>query len=214
LPDVSLRALPDVAPGAPVVDEASRFGVFICEVDGDVADPPVVAGDVAVPVAPVAPVLDGEPVVPEVPWAYALPTASEIASVSADNAAREVFMRSLLMLVDGSMAGFLFLQHARHIEGWLGIDGRGTRLGAALTQDLVRPLQATLQSGNVYRGRDCESRPKKSKRLRARWHERLGFETITGNTHHLQRARHRVARLLSVAGAKASFDAPTKRFHA
>jgi hypothetical protein len=100
LPDVSLRALPDVAPGAPVVDEASRFGVFICEVDGDVADPPVVAGDVAVPadpVVPVAPVLDGEPVVPEVPWAYALPTASELASVSADNAAREVFMRSLLM---------------------------------------------------------------------------------------------------------------------
>jgi hypothetical protein len=98
--------------------------VFICEVEGEpgVVAAPEVEGDVVEPVEPVVAPVEGcdEPVVPPevlpvVPCAYAVPTASAIASVSADNAAREVFMRSLLVLVNGPVAGLLFLQHARQL---------------------------------------------------------------------------------------------------
>jgi hypothetical protein len=118
---VPLPALPAV----PAADDASRFCVFICEVEGElgVVAAPEVEGDVVVPVDPVVPVVapvEGcdEPVVPPevlpvVPCPYAVPTASAMASVSADNAAREVFMRSLLVLVNGPVAGLLLLQHAR-----------------------------------------------------------------------------------------------------
>lgn len=125
---MSLPAVPDAPAADPFGEDAPRFGVFICEVEGEplvVAEPPEVAGEVAVPVdpalpvVPVAPVVDGEPVAPDVlpvvPWACAVPTASAMASVSADNAAREVFMRSLLMLVSGSKAGTVLLQHVRHL---------------------------------------------------------------------------------------------------